>query len=41
MNTLLILIMGYCIGRSDHYHEKARENWDLFRDAFNKGLRDE
>ena len=37
MNTLLILLMGYCAGRADHYHKKAKENWEVFKKGFRKG----
>jgi len=33
MEYILILIMGYSIGRSDHYHKQAK----LFRDEFMRG----
>lgn len=36
MEYILILIMGYYAGRSDHYHKQAR----LFRDGFVRGWKD-
>lgn len=40
MNTLLILLLGYCAGRSDHYHKKARRYWEEFRNGYQRGLKE-
>lgn len=41
MNTLLILLIGYCAGRSDHFHKTAKQIRDDFMSGFNAGLKQE